>query len=87
LRGSGLWAICFIGAEVIDRVLAQGQFKVEAMLDVLNSGMEWDWSNNGPFQGLAGRGGARSISNQVTHEFQDTSGVSIKSLSKEIMQS
>jgi DGQHR domain-containing protein len=25
LRGSGLWALCFIGAEVIDRVLARGR--------------------------------------------------------------
>jgi DGQHR domain-containing protein len=87
LRGSGLWAICFIGAEVIDRVLARGEFKVDAMLEVLKSGTEWDWSNLGSFQGLGGRGGALKISNMVTHEFRDPSGVSIKSLSKEIMQS
>ncbi len=29
LRGAGFWAICFIGAHVIDRALQQGQFKSE----------------------------------------------------------
>ena len=58
LRGSGLWAVCFVGAEVIDRVLAQNKFKAEDMLRILKSGHDWDWSNKGDFQGLGGHGGA-----------------------------
>jgi hypothetical protein len=38
LRGAGLWGICFIGAEVIDRTLRDGSFKTESMIKVLRSG-------------------------------------------------
>jgi DGQHR domain-containing protein len=86
LRGAGLWGICFIGAEVIDRVLAQGKFETRDMLAVLQSGQEWDWSNKGDFAGLSGRGGAVRISGMVTKEFQDESGVSIRALSQKIMR-
>ena len=86
LRGSGLWAVCFVGAEVIDRVLAQNKFKAEDMLRILKSGRDWDWSNKGDFQGLGGRGGALQISNKVTAEFQDESGMSVKALYGQIME-
>lgn len=86
LRGSGLWAICFIGAEVIDRVLGQNAFRAEDMYKVLRSGKNWDWSTKGDFQGLGGRGGAAQISSKVTAEFQDESGVSVKSLFGKIME-
>jgi DGQHR domain-containing protein len=85
LRGSGLWGICFIGTEVIDRALARSKFKLEDMLRILRSGKNWDWSNKGDFQGLGGRGGAVQISNRVTAELQDESGMSIKSLYSKIM--
>lgn len=85
LRGSGLWAICFIGADVIDRALAQGKFGSEDMLKILKSGREWDWSNRGDFQGYGGRGGAMKICNLVTTEFQDESGISMRTLYRKIM--
>jgi DGQHR domain-containing protein len=85
LRGAGLWGICFIGAEVIDRTLGKGKYGVEDMYEVLSSGKEWDWSNKGHFQGLSGRGGAVKIRDMVTKEFQDEQGVSVRSLFKKIM--
>ena len=85
LRGAGLWAICFIGAEVIHRTLASGAFRPEDMLAVLNSGRKWDWSNKGDFRGFSGRGGATSISAKVTKELQDERGVSVRELFKKIM--
>lgn len=85
LRGAGLWAICIIGAEVIDRVLTQGSFSVESMYKVLTSGRNWDWSNKGDFQGYGGAGGAQQITGIVIAEFQDESGVSVKNLFKQIM--
>jgi DGQHR domain-containing protein len=85
LRGAGLWGICFIGAEVIDRVLARGKFRTDEMYRILKSGKDWDWSNAGDFQGYSGRGGALKISNNVTAEFQDESGVSVKALFGKIM--
>ena len=85
LRGAGLWGICFIGADVIDRTLSQGKFGVDDMLKILKSGTEWDWSNKGSFAGYSGRGGAVKIMEQVVAEFQDESGISIRSLFRQIM--
>jgi hypothetical protein len=85
LRGSGLWAICLIGADVIDRVLTKGAFTDEAMYEVLTSGKNWNWSNKGEFQGYGGVGGAQKISDLVTGEFPDDSGVSVRQLFKQIM--
>jgi len=85
LRGSGLWGICFIGADVIDRVLKQGKFSAEDMVEILKSGKDWDWSNSGDFQGYGGRGGATKICDKVTQEFVDASGVSLRDLHRAIM--
>ncbi|MGE3691015.1 MAG: DGQHR domain-containing protein [Novosphingobium sp.] len=84
LRGAGLWGVCFLGAEVIDRALAKGKFKPTDMLAILRSGKEWDWSKNGDFQGLSGRGGALKISGMVSSEFADEGGTSLKSLARKI---
>lgn len=86
LRGGGLWGVCFIGAEVTDRVLSQTKFKADDMLKVLKSGKNWDWSNKGDFQGLGGRGGAVRISAMVTAEFQVEGGISVKDLFSKIME-
>lgn len=85
LRGAGLWALCFIGAEVLDRALAQNRFKTDDLLKILQSGKTWDWSKNGAFQGFSGRGGALRISNMVTEEFHNESGTSIKDLYDKIL--
>ena len=85
LRGSGLWAICFIGAQVIDRALLQGEFRASQMLTILRSGKDWDWGKKGDFKGLGGRGGAVEISNRVTRQLQAGSGLSTKQLFDKIM--
>lgn len=85
LRGAGLWGVCFIGAEVIDRVLATGAFDKDAMLSLLKSGRRWDWSKTGDFQGLSGRGGAVKIRDQVVAELADDQGVSLAELYRKIM--
>jgi DGQHR domain-containing protein len=87
LRGAGLWAVCFIGQEVIDRTLSKGKFAPEDMLSVLRSGKKWDWSTRGDFQGMSGRGGAVRVSEMVTREFADEKSVSVKDLYKQIMGS
>lgn len=86
LRGAGLWGICFVGAEVIDRVLSANKYGLEDMLKVLRSGKTWDWTNKGDFQGLSGRGGASKISDMIIGELQDESGMSIKTLFGKIME-
>jgi hypothetical protein len=85
LRGSGLWAICFIGAQVIDRALLQSEFKAAQMLTILRSGKDWDWGKKGDFKGLGGRQGALEISNRVTRKLQDENRMSTKDLFDKIM--
>jgi len=85
LRGAGLWASCFIGAEVIEICLNEGKFNVDDMLKLLKSGKDWDWSNKGKFKGYSGRGGATEISNVVSSEFQKPGIISDKELFKKIM--
>ena len=85
LRGSGLWAICFIGSQVIDRALQQGEFKTGHMLTILRSGKDWDWGKKGDFKGLGGRAGALEISRQVTRKLQDENQMSTKQLFDKIM--
>jgi DGQHR domain-containing protein len=85
LRGSGLWAICFIGAQVIDRALQRDEFRASQMLTILRSGKDWDWGKNGHFKGLGGRAGALEISKQVTRKLQDESRISTKQLFRRIM--
>ena len=85
LRGAGLWAVCFIGAYVIDRALSQGKFDTGFMLEVLKSGKDWDWGNKGDFRGLSGRAGASEICNQVTRKLRDESRISTNQLLQKIM--
>lgn len=85
LRGAGLWGVCFLGTEIIDRALSQGEFTVESMAKILKSGRAWDWSNDGHFQGLSGRGGATKIRDLIVAELTDDTGLSVKDLYKKIM--
>lgn len=85
LRGAGLWAICNIGAFVIDRVLIQDKFKPEDMLQILKSGKKFDWSSSGDFKGYSGQGGANEISKKVIRYLFDESKMSSKDLFKKIM--
>ncbi len=86
LRGAGFWAICFIGAHVIDRALQQGQYKSEDMYKILKSGKPWDWSKDGDFKGMSGRGGALEISRMVTRRLQDATRMSTNQLLKAILK-
>jgi hypothetical protein len=85
LRGSGLWAVCFIGAHVIDRALLQDEFKPSELLAILRSGREWDWGKKGDFKGYLGRGGALEISRMVTRRLKDANRMSTKQLFDKIM--
>jgi len=85
LRGAGLWAVCFLGAHVIDRALLQDQFEAEKMLAILESGKKWDWSRKGDFVGLAGRGGALEISNRIAQKLTDDGRMSTDQLFDRIM--
>lgn len=85
LRGSGLWAICFLGSQVIDRSLLQDKYKTDQMLEILKSGKQWNWSKKGDFVGLGGRAGALEISNRISRFIQDDNHLSTNQLFKKIM--
>ncbi|MFC5684258.1 DGQHR domain-containing protein [Flavobacterium sp. MAHUQ-51] len=86
LRGVGLWSICYLGAQVIDRGLINSKFDTQTFLDILNSGKEWDWSNKGDFKGYSGAQGAQEISNKIARHLKDTNQISTQDLLKEIMK-
>lgn len=87
LRGAGLWAICFLGAQVIDRALINDKFDTKSLLAILNSGKDWDWSNKGSFVGLSGRSGALTISEKISRHLKDANQLSTEQLFKQIMSS
>lgn len=86
LRGVGLWSICLIGSYIIDTSINNKEFSVEYMLNLLNSGKIWDWSNNGDFKGYSGKGGANEISNKITREIKSRNGQSIDEMISEILK-
>lgn len=53
LREAGLWGICFLGANIIDRALGRGKYKASDMLAILRAGADWDWSKAGDFKDTA----------------------------------
>lgn len=85
LRGTGLWAICFLGSQVIDRALLLQKFNSEQMHEILESGKVWDWSNKGDFKGFSGRGGALEISNRISRLLKDENNLSTSQLFQKIM--
>lgn len=85
LRGAGLWGICFLGAQVIDRALMNNKFDIDSFYNILKSGKDWDWSNRGNFVGLSGRGGALEISIKVARQLRDTNQLSTDQLFDQIM--
>lgn len=85
LRGAGLWGICFLGAQVIDRGLMNDKFEVEAFSKILESGRRWDWGNKGSFKGYSGRSGAVEISQKVARHLKDTNQISTDELFNKIM--
>jgi len=87
LRGAGLWGICFLGAQVIDRALSNSKFKIEDQLNILRSGKEWDFGKNGSFKGYSGRSGALEISNKISRNIIDETNISTNELFDQIMQS
>lgn len=86
MRGAGLWAVSFLGATIIDRVLSTNKFTTSAMLRILKSGKQWDWSKEGDFRGYSGRSGALEISKKISTQFYDKNRLSSAELYKKILQ-
>jgi DGQHR domain-containing protein len=85
LRGAGLWAVCFLGAQVIDRALLNDKYQTDSLLEILKSGKDWDWNNKGNFVGYSGRGGALEISIKIARHLKGSDQLSTDQLFSEIM--
>ena len=85
LRGAGLWGVCFLGAQVIDRGLLINKYDKDTFLAILNSGREWDWGPKGDFKGYSGRAGALEISKKVARHLKDAGQMSTDELFQKIM--
>jgi len=84
LRGAGFWGACFLGGIIIDRCLLDGKWEVDDMINLLQSGKEWDWSNNGDFRAYSGRGGAVKISELVKERIPTKAGISFLTIREKI---
>lgn len=84
LRGVGLWALCYLGAQVIDRGLMNGKFDTKTFLEILNSGKKWDWSKKGDFKGFSGAQGAQEISNKISRHLKAPNQISTEDLLNQI---
>jgi hypothetical protein len=84
LRGSGLWAICFIGAQVIDRTLLQDEFQSLARACDFALRKRLGLGKERRFQ-RSRRPRRLEISNRVTRKLQDENRMSTKQLFDKIM--
>lgn len=84
LRGAGFWGACFLGGVIIDRCLLDGKWEVADMLKLLRSGIEWDWSNAGPFKAYSGRGGANKISELIEERLPTKGGIALVTIREKI---
>jgi hypothetical protein len=83
-KGVGLYAISYVGIEVIDRALMKGKYTSEAMLEYLRQ-LPADQLASGGTAAYAGRGGGRKLANDLIANLEDDAGVSLNKLQKMIL--
>ncbi len=83
-KGVGLYAICYIGIEVIDRALLKGKFTSEAMAAYLQQ-MPSEALASGGTTVYAGRGGGRKLANDLIANLEEEGEVSLSELQKLIL--
>jgi DGQHR domain-containing protein len=83
-KGVGLYAISYIGIEVIDRSLLKSRFSSNDMLDYLNQLPAEKFLSKQPLP-YAGRGGGRKLANDLIADLEDEGEVSLAKLQKLIL--
>jgi DGQHR domain-containing protein len=83
-KGVGLYAISYVGIEVIDRSLLKGKFSSEDMLAYLKQ-MPSESLASGGTAAYAGRGGGRKLANDLIANLEDDGEVSLSRLQKLIL--
>ncbi len=83
-KGVGLYAISYIGIEVIDRSLLKSRFSSNDMLDYLKQLPSEKFLSKQPLP-YAGRGGGRKLANDLIADLEDEGEVSLAKLQKLIL--
>lgn len=83
-KGVGLYAISYLGIEVIDRCLLKGKFKADDMLRYLKQ-LPAETLLSGGTAAYAGRGGGRKLANDLIENLEDEGQVSLSKLQKMIL--
>jgi DGQHR domain-containing protein len=83
-KGVGLYAISYVGIEVIDRALLKGKFSSTDMLEYLKQ-MPSESLASGGTASYAGRGGGRKLANDLIANLEEEGEVSLSKLQKMIL--
>ena len=83
-KGVGLYAISYVGIEVIDRSLLKGKFSSDDMLAYLKQ-MPSEPLAKGQTAAYAGRGGGRKLANDLIANLEEEGEVSLSKLQKLIL--
>lgn len=84
-KGVGLYAISYLGIEIIDRCLAKGKYGTKDMLGYLKKLQDIDVftaKGNLPY---AGRAGGRKLANDLVENLEDEGEISLRRLQKMIL--
>jgi hypothetical protein len=83
-KGVGLYAISYIGIEVIDRSLSRGKFNSEDMLAYLKQ-IPTESLTVKETLAYAGRGGGRKLANDLIANIEEEGEISVSKLQKMIL--
>jgi hypothetical protein len=83
-KGVGLYAISYVGIEVIDRSLLKGKFSSKDMLGYLRQLRSDELATNETLA-YAGRGGGRKLANDLISDLEDEGEISLAKLQKLIL--
>lgn len=83
-KGVGLYAISYVGVEVIDRSLFKGRFSSNDMLEYLKQLPAQSLVSKGILP-YAGRGGGRKLANELIGNLEDEGEISVVKLQKAIL--
>lgn len=83
-KGVGLYAVSYVGIEVIDRSLLKGKFSSDDMLKYLKQMPPESLASGGTLP-YAGRGGGRKLANDLIANLTDDGSVSLAALQKLIL--
>lgn len=83
-KGVGLYAISYVGIEVIDRSLLKGKFSSDNMLEYLKQ-IPSDALASGGTTAYSGRGGGRKLANDLIANLEEEGEVSLSKLQRLIL--